>query len=81
MKLRKFIATTIREYLNEQNKILLAPNGNKSNLTSELYNLVRTPEFKSWFGDWENNPSSSSKVVDENAEPLIVYHSTFADFE
>lgn len=32
---------------------LLAPNGKRSNLTLEQYKLVRTPEFKAWFGDWE----------------------------
>jgi hypothetical protein len=32
---------------------LLAPNGNKSNLTSKQWHIVRTPEFKQWFGDWE----------------------------
>jgi len=52
---------------------LIAPNGKKSNLTPEQYKLVRTPQFKSWFGDWENNPKNSSQVVDENGEPLVVY--------
>ena len=33
---------------------LLAPNGKKSNLTLEQWNLVRTLAFKQWFGDWEN---------------------------
>jgi hypothetical protein len=33
---------------------LLAPNGRPSNLTPEQWKLVRTPEFKAWFGDWEN---------------------------
>lgn len=55
---------------------LLAPNGKKSNLTERQYAQVRTKAFKDWFGDWENNPSDASKVVDENGEPLIVYHST-----
>lgn len=55
---------------------LLAPNGEKSNLTERQYAQVRTKSFKDWFGDWENNPSEASKVVDENGEPLIVYHST-----
>jgi hypothetical protein len=32
---------------------------------------TETPEFKSWFGD--------SKVVDENGNPLAVYHGTKAD--
>jgi hypothetical protein len=55
---------------------LIAPNGAKSNLTPEQYKLVRTPEFKAWFGDWENDPENASKVVDENGEPLVVYHGT-----
>jgi len=54
--------------------LLLAPNGKPSNLTPEQYRLVRTPEFKAWFGDWENDPANASKVVDENGEPLVVYH-------
>ena len=53
---------------------LLAPNGKKSNLTERQYAQVRTKAFKDWFGDWENNPSEASKVVDENGEPLVVYH-------
>jgi hypothetical protein len=59
---------------------LLAPNGKPSNLTAEQYKLVRTPEFKAWFGDWENDPANASKVVDENGEPLVVYHGTPFDF-
>lgn len=58
---------------------LLAPNGKKSNLTERQYAQVRTKAFKNWFGDWENNPSEASKVVDENGEPLVVYHGTNAD--
>ena len=53
--------------------VLLAPNGKPSKLTPEQYKLVRTPEFKAWFGDWENSPETASKVVDENGEPLVVY--------
>ena len=56
--------------------VLLAPNGKPSNLTPEQHKLVRTPEFKSWFGDFEKDPENSSKVVDENGEPLVVYHGT-----
>jgi len=56
---------------------IIAPNGEKSNLTPEQYKLVRTPEFKAWFGDWENEPKNASKVVDENGEPLVVYHGAY----
>jgi hypothetical protein len=53
---------------------LLSPNGKPSNLTPQQHAQVRTPEFKAWFGDWENDPANASKVVDENGEPLVVYH-------
>ena len=52
----------------------------KSNLTKQQQQLVRSPEFKKWFGDWENSPLTASKVVDENGEPLVVYHGTNKDF-
>jgi len=58
----------------------LAPNGEPSNLTHEQWHLVRTPEFKKWFGDWENDSENASKVVDENGEPLVVYHGTASNF-
>lgn len=51
-----------------------APNGKPSNLPDHLWEYVRTKEFKDWFGDWEKDPKHSSKVLDENGEPLIVYH-------
>jgi hypothetical protein len=54
----------------------LAPNGKPSNLTEKQYAQVRTKAFKEWFGDWENDPESASKVIDENGEPLVVYHNT-----
>jgi hypothetical protein len=61
---------------------LLAPNGKPSNLNAMQHAQVRTPAFKKWFGDWENDPENASKVVDENGEPLVVYHKTraFKDF-
>ena len=61
-------------------KKLLAPNGKPSNLTDEQYKLVRTKAFKDWFGDWENAPETASKVIDENGEPLVVYHASFDKF-
>ena len=84
MKKSKFIKTSMFEFLNEQNEVLLAPNGKQSNLSKNLYEYVRTDEFKVWFGDWENNPQNSSKIVDENGEPMLVYHGTkklFHDFD
>lgn len=59
----------------------LAPNGKPSKLSPQLHKLVRTPEFLKWFGDWINNPKEASQVIDENGEPLVVYHGTDADFD
>ena len=43
---------------------------------------VRTPEFKNRFGDRTSTDKSQvSKIVDENGEPLVVYHGTTRDFE
>ncbi len=56
----------------------LAPNGKKSNLVetggTTLWGIVRMLQFKAWFGDWEKDAENASKVVDENGEPLVVYH-------
>ena len=62
----------------DENGRLLAPNGKPSNLTEKQYAQVRTKAFKEWFGDWENDPKNASKVVDENGEPLVVYHGGIA---
>jgi hypothetical protein len=51
-----------------------APNGKPTNLTERQWLQVRTKAFKEWFGDWEKDPKNASKVVDENGEPLVVYH-------
>lgn len=56
--------------------LLQAPNWKPSNLDERLWLLVRTKNFKMWFWDWENEKDLSSKVVDENWEPKIMYHWT-----
>lgn len=59
---------------------MIAPNGEQTNLTEQQWVDVRTESFKNWFGDWENNPEESSKVIDENGEPLVVYHGSYHQF-
>ena len=59
---------------------LKAPNGADTKLTPEQWAMVRTKAFKAWFGDWENDPASASKVVDENGEPMVMYHGTGREF-
>ena len=53
-----------------------ASNGKPTNLNEKQWLQVRTKAFKKWFGDWENDAANASKVVDENGEPLVVYHGT-----
>lgn len=67
---RKDQAKTLRE----------APNGKPSNLNEQQWLQVRTPAFKQWFGDWENDPANASKILDENGEPLVLYHGAKSDF-
>lgn len=50
-------------------------------LTYRQWVQVRTPAFKEWFGDWENDPDNASKVVNpKTGEPLVVYHNTEEQF-
>lgn len=51
-----------------------------SKVNTKLENVTHSQQFKRWFGDWENKPYSASKVVDEDGNPLVVYHGTDADF-
>lgn len=53
-----------------------APNGKPTNLNERQWLQVRTKNFINWFGDWINDPNNASRVVDENGEPLVVYHSS-----
>ena len=55
---------------------MLAPNGQPTKLTADQWAMVRTQNFINWFGDWINDPENASKVVDENGEPMVVYHGT-----
>ena len=59
---------------NRSQEWLKAPNGADSNLSEDLWVFVRTPSFKKWFGDWENDSEHASKVLDENGEPMVLYH-------
>jgi GNAT superfamily N-acetyltransferase len=53
---------------NRWNKVLEA-----AKETDTLFQKTDSPEFKAWFGD--------SKVVDEDGQPLVVYHGTDREIE
>lgn len=63
---------------------LQAPNGKRSLLSPRLWSTVRTRAFRDWFGDWMNDPANASRIVDENGEPMVVYHGSnykFTEFD
>jgi len=41
---------------------------------------TESPEFKQWFGDWQNDPAHASKVVNSDGSPKVVYHQTGKEF-
>jgi hypothetical protein len=43
--------------------------------------ITKSPAFKAWFGDWENDPKNSSKVVSKRGRPMVVYHGTNQNFD
>lgn len=67
-------------YAKANGTYMTAPNGEKTKLDAEQWATVRTTNFKNWFGDWENDPENASKVVDENGEPMVVWHGRSAEF-
>jgi hypothetical protein len=78
---------------NKGNHLEKAPNGADSKLFSTLLDYfegnrtqairakakVYTDEFFNWFGKWtEDDKESVSKAIDENGEPLVVWHGSKA---
>ncbi|MCD7798593.1 MAG: DUF6098 family protein [Akkermansiaceae bacterium] len=70
----------IKQNARQDGTYMKAPNGEKTKLSERQWAAVRTEAFKDWFGDWERDPENASKVVDENGEPMVVYHGTQRDF-
>lgn len=62
-----------------------APNGAPTKLSAAQWVMVRTENFKRWFGDWESDPNGSSFALDPlTREPRVLYHGApkggFAEF-
>lgn len=64
------------------NGSLLTEKGIPSRLGLKEYNLVRTPEFKNWFGDWANREDDKvSDIVDPvSGEPALWYRGDHSYF-
>ena len=75
-KQQRQFAETAQQYGGEEAYAAAKADG-ETNLTYRQWVQVRTPAFKEWFGDWENDPEAASKVIDpQTGEPLVVYHGT-----
>jgi hypothetical protein len=89
------VPITIQQAIQRNNNqpLNLAPNGNPSILyrtyqelgydTQETERLVAqtySDQFGEFFGRFWENPQESSKVVDANMQPLVVWHGTDANF-
>lgn len=46
----------------------------------KINKITQSKQFIRWFGDWQNSPAKASKVVDNNGEPLVLYHQTEKEF-
>ena len=65
------------------------PNGQPSELNEQLNEIIRTQQFKDWFGDWQltymykqagDTDTDCSVVLTENFEPKLFYHGTGQEF-
>lgn len=65
--------TYISDYLSDtyNNKTIT-----ESYIDNKQLKQIKSDNFINWFGDWINDPENASMVVNENGEPLIVYHSS-----
>ena len=52
-----------------------------SPVKTKITSVEESQQFKRWFGDWQNDPKNSSKVVNADGTPKVVYHGTNAKFD
>lgn len=70
-----------------QSPVTSAPeaiSGSDSKLAPHLQELVRSPGFVAWFGDWQHDPQGPtvSKMLDAGTgEPQLFYHGTNRQFD
>jgi hypothetical protein len=74
---------------NKEETNFFNPDGSRSDLSDALNEIIRTPEFINWFGDWQLSflykeadalEIECSKVLTDNFEPRIVWHGTGQEF-
>jgi hypothetical protein len=63
----------------KQANVLRGVNAGKAVAKRATVRRVKTPQFKNWFGDWQNDPANASKVVNKSGKPLEVFHGTLSD--
>lgn len=72
----------IRDQLGAGEDYQQAVAAGRTELNEQQWYQVRSPQFKAWFGDWENDPANASKIINpRTGEPLVVYHGTAGKFD
>ena len=75
---QEFSATA--ERLGGEDAYKQAKEEHKTVLDYRQWVQVRTPSFKAWFGDWENDPENASKVLNpDTGEPKVFYPEMLGD--
>lgn len=44
-------------------------------------NIIYSDAFKRWFGDWEKQPYTASKAVNNDGTPMVLYHGSMKEFD
>ena len=76
-----FFKGASKKYIGKRGKPTnaLAPNDDVSLLSTKQYDIVRSTNFLTWFGNWEKayetkNYNGVSKCLSSDGEPKVVYH-------
>lgn len=67
-KIAKRVSFPIQPTKDVASGIILHQVSEKVNLRVE--NQTQTKQFMQWFGDWQNNPSRASQIVNEDGSPI-----------
>ncbi len=68
-------AKAVNEGVEEEHLMFREKDPSRSILKEEI-EQTHSEAFKNWFGDWEADPEGASKIVNDDGEPKVVYHST-----
>lgn len=51
------------------------------NVNRKIDTALKSKQFIKWFGDWQNKPEDSSKAVNPDGTPMVLYHQTAEEID